>query len=562
MTECPSCETKLTNDAKFCYSCGFKMPQTENNAENDLTFLKRTLEPNFVDIEKIGQGGMGSIFLGRQVSLNRKVVIKLLNASLSLEDKLVDNFLKEAQIAANLKHQNIVEMVDYGKAEGRPFFIMEYGEKGSYEKILANLKLLGKKLDPLEVCKTIVKILRALDFAHSKNLLAHLDIKPHNIIIRESGEIFITDFGIALDKKEKRFGDVVGTPEYMSPEQIKGAKDIDARSDVYSTGILFFEMLTSSLPFESIKKENVREMQLKVEIPDIKPRFTKEELKKIEKENLNIDELMDIIRKACEKDKSKRYASCGEMAQAIETMIQSVEEQKTESYKKHRLQILIYGVIASFLTVFILYFFAKQTISESCTHCCREGDCKNGNGKYLFSPMKPGVKPNEYEGEFKNSKKHGYGKYFIYSMKAMYEGTFKEDTYNGTGILTNYNDEDLKDFHSRYVGEFRENAPHGHGSYFFSDGSYFIAEFEKGDPKPGSITFFTKDNALYKGKFGKTKSGTIVPEGTGALILSDSKIYIGEFLQGDIHGKGTFVYPNGKILPGKAEHGKFFPDKK
>ena len=122
MSKCPSCKTKLTANAKFCYSCGYKMPDTDSTIDHDLEFLKRTLEPQIVEIQRIGQGGMGSIYLGKQVSLNRTVVIKLLNASLALDEKIAENFLKEAQIAANVKHPNIVEMVDYGKAEGRPFF--------------------------------------------------------------------------------------------------------------------------------------------------------------------------------------------------------------------------------------------------------------------------------------------------------------------------------------------------------------------------------------------------------------------------------------------------------
>ncbi|HMV43514.1 MAG TPA: protein kinase [Leptospiraceae bacterium] len=565
MSQCPNCETKLTTNAKFCYSCGFQL--TKVNQEDDLSFLQRTLHPNFIEIEKIGQGGMGSIFLGKQVSLNRKVVIKLLNEALCLDEKLVDNFLKEAQIAANLKHPNIVEMVDFGKAEGRPFFIMEYGEKGSFEKILSETRTKNKKLDTIEVCKSIVKILYALDFAHSKNLLAHLDIKPHNIIQRDSGEIFITDFGIALDKRDKitKTRESIGTPEYMSPEQIKGAKDIDARSDVYSVGILFFEMLTGFVPFESIEKEHIKEMHLKSEMPDLKPRFTPNELKKLEKENLNISDLTAIIHKACEKDREKRYFSCKEMAIAIESILYSIEEQKSESYKKHRKQITFYGVTASILFTLILYFGARQkleeNIKESCTNCCKEGNCINGKGIFLYKPIREGARSNEYEGEFKEGKKHGYGKYFIYSMQAKYEGNFINDLYDGTGTLINFNDDELKDFNSSYVGEFKANRPDGRGTYSFKNGSYFMAEFEDGKPKHDSITFITKEKSIYKGKF-KDNEGTILPDGKGILIFSDNRVYIGEFQNGEIHGTGMIILPNHKVLNGRAENGRFSPDKK
>lgn len=557
MNVCPECETQLTDSAKFCYSCGFKLKEKNSDIDQDLAFLKRTLEPTFTDIQKIGQGGMGSIFLGNQTSLNRKVVIKLLNASLALDKKIVENFLKEAQIAANIKHPNIVEMVDFGKAEGRPFFIMEYGEKGSLEKVLADLHSHHKKLPTLDVCKSMIKLLRAMEFAHSKDLLAHRDIKPHNIIMRESGDVFISDFGIALSKthQKNQITESAGTLEYMSPEQIKGSKDIDHRSDIYSLGILFFEMLTCSVPFESADKDKLAEMHLTANIPDLKPRFSKDDLKKIDKDEIDLDELLGIIRKACEKDKTKRFASCKEMADALESVVSRIEEQKSEAYKKHRKLIAMYAILTGSLAILISYGVARYFITETCDNCCVTGDCRDGKGKYVYAPQNPKDPKNIYIGEFKNGKKHGKGEYFMYSVKARYEGSFIDGEFYGYGTLTNFADEKLEKYSAHYAGYFKNNQPDGQGAYFFSDGSYFAGQFVKGEPDGKRGIFYTRDQSLYKGDI-RLVDGEMIPEGKGTILLPGARVYIGEFHNGKLHGNGKLIQSDGNVISGNWENGK------
>ncbi len=562
MSNCPKCNTQLTPNAKFCFSCGNKMPDAISDVDQDLEFLQRTLEPKFTHIEKIGQGGMGSIFLGIQVSLNRKVVIKLLNASLALDDTLVDNFLKEAQIAANIKHPNIVEMVDYGKAEGRPFFIMEFGEKGSLEKVLSDLNAHHKKMPSLTVCKSMIKLLLALDFAHSKNLLAHRDIKPHNIILRESNDVFISDFGIAIDKTQKKNTiEKGGTLDYMSPEQIENSKDIDQRSDIYSLGILFFEMLTCSLPFESLDKDKLAEMHLTASIPDLKARLTKDDLKRINKEEMNLDELQVIIRKACEKDKANRYSSCKEMADAIESIVSRVEEQKSESFKKNRKLIAMYAILTGSLAILISYGAARYFITETCENCCVTGDCKDGKGKYVYAPQNPKDPKNIYIGEFKNGRKQGKGEYFMYSVKAKYEGSFIDGEFYGYGTLTNFSDEKLEHYSAHYAGYFKHNQPDGQGAYFFSDGSYFAGQFVKGEPDGKHGIFFTRDQSLYKGDI-HLSNGEMIPEGKGTILLPGERVYIGEFHNGKLDGNGRLIQSDGTVISGHWENGKIIVKKK
>ncbi len=540
MSKCPSCKTKLTANAKFCYSCGYKMPDTDSTIDHDLEFLKRTLEPQIVEIQRIGQGGMGSIYLGKQVSLNRTVVIKLLNASLALDEKIAENFLKEAQIAANVKHPNIVEMVDYGKAEGRPFFIMEYGEKGSFEKILLEHRKENKKISSLEVCHFMVKILTALDFAHSKELRAHRDIKPHNIILRESGEVFITDFGVALGKKEKRINESesAGSIEYMSPEQIKGSKDIDSRSDVYSMGILFFEMLTCSLPFESFDKEKIIEMHLNAVIPDLTPRFTKKELENIEKEEIPLLELQSIIRKACEKDKSMRYSSCKEMADAINSIVQKIAEENTVSFKSNRRRITVYEFILCTLLALVSYPAIKSYYRANCSNCCAEGNCVDGEGKFRKDEN------NYYEGTFENGRPNGNGIETAVSKNGEYYryiGKYKNGKFSENGTLIVFGDDKFKDRISRYSGSFKDGKKDGKGSlYFFKTETYFIGSFKNGEAVGEGIQYNIVTSQLYKGQVLSKK-------------IDESSNAKPEILP---NGKGIVILPNGEIIKGNFKNGK------
>ena len=546
MIKCPSCKTKLTPNAKFCYSCGLKMPEIDSDIDHDLEFLKRTLDPQIIEIQKIGQGGMGSIFLGKQVSLNRPVVIKLLNDNLALDKKIAENFLKEAQIPANIKHPNIVEMVDYGKAEGRPFFIMEYGAKGSLEKILTELRKDHRKLPSLQVCNLMVKILTALDFAHSKDLKAHRDIKPHNIILRESGDVFITDFGVAIRKQDKNINEseTAGSIEYMSPEQINGSKDVDCRSDVYSMGILFFEMLTGSLPFESFDKEKIIEMHLHSDFPDLIPRFTKKELESIEKEEVPILQLQSIIRKACEKDKTKRYSSCKEMADAINAIIQKIAEENTVSFKSNRRKLTTYEFILCTLLLLVSYPAVMSHYRSICTKCCAEGNCVNGDGKFREDEK------NYYEGRFENGEPNGNGIQTAVSKKGehyRYIGEFKEGKITGNGTMILFADNNLEKKISRYSGGFKEGQKEGRGSiYFFSDNvtdtektaSYFIGNFSQGKAVGEGVQYNSKTGKLYKGEIATFEKGN-PPE---SVILP--------------HGKGILILPSGKVIEGKFKEGK------
>ncbi len=205
--------------------------------------------PEYTIQEKLGEGGMASVYLGTQKKLGRKVAIKILEES-QLKNKTVEaRFLREAGLAARLHHSNIISIFDTGMIGNSPFIVMEYLEETLKDRLIASQGFQIKPTDALEILKPIIK---ALDYAHSKGVI-HRDIKTDNIMFRGDGTPVLVDFGIARAMEENnqltQTGVSLGTPYYMSPEQCK-AEPLDGRSDFYSLGVVLFELLTGSKPYQ------------------------------------------------------------------------------------------------------------------------------------------------------------------------------------------------------------------------------------------------------------------------------------------------------------------------
>ena len=202
------------------------------------------LEDRYDQIEKIGAGGMGSIFRARDKILGRIVALKVIREDFMSDLEAVHRFIREAQSASALQHPGIVTIFDIGV--GEPMYIaMEYVDGGNLRE-----KLNKKAMPVQEFLGIAIEICDALDAAHSKGII-HRDIKPENIMLTKDGKIKITDFGLACINNASRMtiaGQILGTPLYMSPEQIKG-RPVDNRSDIYSLGITFYESLTGRVPF-------------------------------------------------------------------------------------------------------------------------------------------------------------------------------------------------------------------------------------------------------------------------------------------------------------------------
>lgn len=196
----------------------------------------------------LGSGGMGTVYKGRQVALDRTVAVKVLDPEFARDDDYVARFVKEARIAGRLRHQNVVGAIDCGIAAGNHYMIMEFVEGKSLDEIIKERGALDERV-ALEIVRQACE---GLEYAWRHHIV-HRDIKPRNILLTADGTAKICDLGLARavqrDPSLTATGHVICTPAYASPEQARGRKDIDCRSDIYSLGVSFYELVTGSLPF-------------------------------------------------------------------------------------------------------------------------------------------------------------------------------------------------------------------------------------------------------------------------------------------------------------------------
>ena len=267
------------------------------------------------EIEKlIGEGGMANVYLARDTILDRRVAVKVLRGDLSGDEKFVRRFQREALSASSLSHPNIVEIYDVGEDEGNFYIVMEFIEGKT-------LKQLIKRRGVLTISETIdimLQLLDALKSAHDSYII-HRDIKPQNIMIKDSGLVKITDFGIAVALNSTELtqtNSVMGSVHYLPPEQASG-KGSTIRSDIYSLGILMFEMLTGKVPFNGDSAVEIALKHMKEPLPSVR------EINPVVPQSVE-----NIILKAAAKNPKNRYHDVRQMAEDIKTCLD--EERQNE----------------------------------------------------------------------------------------------------------------------------------------------------------------------------------------------------------------------------------------
>ncbi len=206
-------------------------------------------------IKQIGKGGMSKVYLAKQLDLDRNVAVKIMDESIINDEESVKRFFREARIMARLSHPNIVSVIESDFDKKRPYIITEYLDGGDFKNLIkySNMKLKKKLL-------ILLKILDALNYAHSKGIV-HRDLKPSNILLTKEMEPKLSDFGIAAilygdESRLTKSNEVMGTIDYMSPEQKNNAKNLDHRSDIFSFGIILYELLTGRMPQGVFKEPN------------------------------------------------------------------------------------------------------------------------------------------------------------------------------------------------------------------------------------------------------------------------------------------------------------------
>ena len=279
------------------------------------TWVGRSLNGRYKIDALLGQGGMSAVYKAIDPNLKRVVAIKLIHPHLSTEDDFIHRFKREAAAVAALRHQNIIQVYDFNTDNDIHYMVLEFVPGETLQDRLKHLKSTNTKMSLDQAVKIIVNICDALTYAHKQGMI-HRDIKPANIMLNLHGDAILMDFGIVKlldDTTHTATGAVVGTARYMSPEVIRSEVP-DERSDLYSLGITFYEMLSGDPPFDAPSAMSLLMRHLNDPVPDLST-----------KRQDVPPELIRIVNKTLEKDRDNRYRSASELAGDLRRFLASLE---------------------------------------------------------------------------------------------------------------------------------------------------------------------------------------------------------------------------------------------
>ncbi len=305
---CPACGKPVVAGAPqgLCPEClmksGFETKTSDEPAGGKRAFVPPTVEeiaklfPQLEIVELLGQGGMGAVYKARQPLLNRFVALKILSPEKQQDPQFAERFQREARALAWLNQPNIVTVYDFGETQEIFYLLMEYVDGLTLRQLLQQRRLASG-----EALTIVIQVCQALQYAHEQGII-HRDIKPENILLDKKGQVKIADFGIAklLEQEQKDISltgaaDVVGTPHYMAPEQIEKPQTVDQRADIYSLGVVFYEMLTGDLPLGNFQPPS---------------------------QKVHMDVRLDeVVLHALEKEPERRYQKASEVKTAVETIV-------------------------------------------------------------------------------------------------------------------------------------------------------------------------------------------------------------------------------------------------
>ncbi|MFM1918821.1 MAG: Serine/threonine-protein kinase StkP, partial [Candidatus Hydrogenedentota bacterium] len=325
--KCPKCFTVNPDGQPRCVQCGAPLPRIkiagpapappappppgQGPAATGQLNPGQTLAGRYTILQLIGRGGMGCIYRVRDNTLNEEVALKTLLPQFVRDKMVVERFFNEARIARKLAHPNIVRVHDIGAADGLVYISMELVRGRSLRNHMERLNP-GDRLPPAEVLRVAEDLCVALEYAHQYTV--HRDIKPENIMVDDKGVVKLMDFGISKLMANTRMTGasvVMGTPFYMSPEQLRNSRDVDARADIFSVGVVLYEILTGAVPTGVPKPPSVV-------VPTL-PRH-----------------LDEIVSKCVDPDPGKRYQNAGELRAALRAIRQEMEQGPSAPAPKPR----------------------------------------------------------------------------------------------------------------------------------------------------------------------------------------------------------------------------------
>ena len=265
---CTLCGRDNREGAKFCDTCGGALDRTvtRTGIDSELDDIRKAFADRFTVEALLGRGGMGNVYKARESELDRYIALKIVPEHRGRDEQFIERFRREARIAARLRHPRIVSVHEVGTMGPFPYFSMDYIEGNTLRAIVERRQTLA----PEDAISIVVEICRAVAHAHSKGII-HRDLKPENVMIDTEGDVFVLDFGLARAVEDSALtqpGTVVGTPFYMSPEQLAGEK-LDERSDVYSIGLILYYCLTGDELFRADSVTAVMARHASIRIRDV-----------------------------------------------------------------------------------------------------------------------------------------------------------------------------------------------------------------------------------------------------------------------------------------------------
>jgi len=321
--KCPKCQAENTSDSQFCRKCATPLPVSEKISISYTETFQTPIQDltrgtifagRYEIIEELGKGGMGKVYRVEDKKIKEEIALKLIKPEISADKQTIDRFRNELKMTRMISHRNVCSMFDLGDEKGMSFITMEYVPG---EDLKSMIRMSGQ-LSTGTAIKIAKQICDGLSEAHRLGIV-HRDLKPSNVMIDKEGNARIMDFGIARSIRAKSItgeGMMIGTPEYMSPEQVEG-EEVDQRSDIYSLGVILYEMATGRVPFGGDTPLSIA-VKHKTAVP-LDPRRLNHQIP---------EDFSKVILRCMEKSRDKRYQSAQELLSELNKLEEEKQEQK------------------------------------------------------------------------------------------------------------------------------------------------------------------------------------------------------------------------------------------